>query len=192
MANLLPLSEKKKIRKEYRIRLCIVVAGLFSMLFIVSIVLLSPSFILSSFKYSTAYKQLEMEKKKISDETEGIDPIKTAKKVNKQLAVLGKEGSFMPLSYETVTMIVKHKPDRVKIKSIFYDRGQSDGRISISGISKDRKTLLSFLQSLEGEEIFNKVELPISSFVNGEDIEFSISISIEQKKENILSENNEE
>ena len=68
----------------------------------------------------------------------------------------------------------------MKINSIFYDREQKEGRISLSGISENRETLLSFLQSLEGENMFDSVELPISSFVEGEDIEFTIRIDIKK------------
>ncbi len=189
MLNLLPLSEKKKIQKEYKVRLCIVVSFLFAALVAIAVVLLAPSFILSSFKYSSATKQLAMEKKKISDSIEGIDPIKVAKDVNAELKVLEKKGSLMPFSYDVFTVIVGYKPDGIKIKSMFYDRRQKDGNISIAGVSKDRKTLLSFLKSLEGEEIFTKVELPISSFVEGEDIEFSIRITLDKENKNTVKEN---
>ncbi len=191
MANLLPLSEKKKTRKEYRMRLSVVAMLLFATLFAISIVLLSPSFILSSFKYDSATKQLETEKKKISDAVEGVDPIKVAKEVNVQLEVLGQDGYLMPLSYDVFTIIVGHKPDSVKIKSMFYDRKQKNGSISIGGVSKDRKTLLSFLQFLESEEIFTSVELPISSFVEGEDINFSIRITLNKEDEDVSEENKE-
>jgi len=192
MANLLPITEKKKIYKEYKMRLLVVAALLFAALIAISLVLLSPSFILSSFKYSGSSTQLETEKKKISDSVEGIDPIKVAKEVNAQLVILGEEGFLIPLSYDVFNIIVGYKPDSIKIDSMFYDRETQDGRITISGVSKDRETLLSFLKSLEGEEIFNRVELPISSFVEGEDIEFSIRITIEVEGEEVNTENNEE
>lgn len=191
MANLLPLSEKKKIQREYRLRLSIVAALLLAGLILVANILLAPSFILSSFKYNSATKQLEAEKKKIRDAVEGVDPIKVAKEVNVQLEVLGQDGFLTPLSYDVFTIIVGHKPDSVKIKSMFYDRRQKDGNISIGGVSKDRKTLLSFLQSLESEEIFTSVELPISSFVEGEDIDFSIRITL-NKEDGSVSEGNKE
>ncbi len=191
MSNLLPVVEKKKIHKEYHMRLGVVAVFLFAVLLTISIILLSPSFILSSFKYDSAIKQLETEKKKISDAVEGVDPIKVAKEVNIQLGVLGQEGYLMPLSYDVFTIIVGHKPDSVKIKSMFYDRKHKDGSISIGGVSKDRKTLLSFLQFLESEEMFTSVELPISSFVEGEDINFSIRITLNKEDEGVSEENKE-
>jgi len=192
MANLLPLIEKKLIRKEYRVRLAVVAALLIASLVSISVILLAPTFILSSYKYSSATNQLNTEKKKISDSAEGIDPIKTAKEVNAQLVVLGGEGSLLPLSYDVFTTIVGYKPGSIKIESMFYDRGQISGRISVGGVSKDRETLLSFLQSLEGEEMFDIVELPISSFVEGEDIEFSIQLTIDKGSDNTEKNNTEE
>lgn len=189
MANLLPIEEKNKIKKEYRMRLAVVAMFLLSGLIVVSIVLLAPSYILSSVKYKSATTRLEAEKKKISDSADGLDPIKIAKKVNANLKILGQESSMMPLSYDVFTTVVGHKPESVKIKSIFYDREKDAGRVSVVGVSKDRKTLLLFLQSLESEKMFNSVELPISSFVEGEDIEFTIRITIEVENEDMANTN---
>jgi Tfp pilus assembly protein PilN len=190
MANLLPQLEKKKIKKEYKIRLSITASLFVAGLVAIAGILLLPSFILSSYKYNSAVKQLNVEKKKISDSSDGIDPIKTAKNVNAQLVVLGQKGYLTPLSYDVFTVIVGYKPKGVKINSIFYDRMEEEGTVSVNGVSKDRKTLLSFLQSLEQEEMFSSVELPISSFVEGQDINFSIRITIKRGSTDSSNTNN--
>ncbi|HEC30530.1 MAG TPA: hypothetical protein ENI66_00760 [Candidatus Yonathbacteria bacterium] len=187
MANLLPLSEKKKIQREYKLRLSIVVMMLFAGLVAISGVLLAPSFILSSFKYNSAEKRLVAEKKKISDSSDGVDPIKVAKEVNAQLVVLSKETSGLPLPYSVFTTIIKHKPELLKVDAMFYDIKKEDGSVVVGGVSKDRKTLLAFLQALESDEMFTDVELPISSFVKGQDIKFSIKIILKKaEKESVL------
>lgn len=191
MANLLPILDKKIIRKEYRIRVAVVASLLISVLVFIAGVLLVPSYILSSFKFNSSSSQLEVEKKKISDATEGVDPIRIAKEVNEKLVVLEREGSLLPLSYDVATVVVGHKPSRVKINSIYYDRDMEEGRVNIKGLSKDRETLLVFLQSLEAEEIFTSVELPISSFVEGQDIEFTIRVGIDHQEINNEEINNE-
>lgn len=182
MANLLPSVEKKRIRREYKIRIGVVSTFLFAGAIAIAVVLLAPSYILSSFKQRNAASQLELEKKKISDATDGIDPIKVAKEVNARLAVLGGNAFRIPAPYKVFTTIVGHKPETLEIKAIFFDRENEEGKITVNGVAKDRETLLVFLQSLEREPMFARVELPISSFVEGEDIKFSILIAIDGKR----------
>jgi hypothetical protein len=191
MANLLPLSQKKIIHTEYKTRLSVVSFVFLLFLIFAAIMMLSPAYILSSFKLNNASARLAGEKKRISDSVTGEDPIKVTKEINAKLSLLGQEEFLVPKSYDLFTIVVGHKPDNVKIYSIFYDRDTTNGIVSVSGVAKNRKTLLSFLQSLEKEKKFTSVKLPISSFVEGEDIKFSIKIGIEEEIENEKNNKNE-
>jgi len=181
MANLLPLIEKRRIKREYRVRIGIVSLLLLSVLAIIAIVSLIPLHISSSFELNDIIKQMETEKQEIPHITEKQDPIKITQDVNEKLSVLRKKDSVLPLSSDLITVIVEHKPNDIKINALFYDKGLMDGKVSLNGIAKNRETLLSFLKSLEGEKIFTKVDLPISSFVEEKDIKFSIRITMEVK-----------
>lgn len=182
MINLLPKNEKIGVKNEYRLRVFAVTLFFISGVIFINLVLLAPSFILSSVEYSSASKQLSIEKVKLSNIEGSIDPIKIAKGVNQNLEVLKKEGHSTPLAYDIFTVIIGYKPSNIKINSIIYDREPLVGKITVSGISKDRETLLSFVRALEGEEKFTFVDLPVSSFVDGKDIDFSVSLSIDKKK----------
>ncbi len=187
MVNLLTIFEKKRILKEYRIRLAIVSLLTTSLLLTISIILLVPSYILSSRKHSTVFKQLSLEKKKITTLAEGKDPIKITKDINNKLDILKKANTTLPDPYYVIVTIIKHKPKGIFIKSILYDKNENEEKITISGISENRETLLIFLRSMESESRFFGVELPISSFVKGENINFSMRITIKgnTKKENV-------
>ena len=186
MTNLLPLVEKKNIKQEYRMRVYIVSLLFLSVLIIIAIVSLLPLYISSLSKLNDIRSQMEVEKQKASYAAEEQDPIKITREVNAKLAILGKKDSALPQSSNLITTIVGYKPDNIKINAIFYDRGLAEGKILLNGIAEDRETLLSFLKLLEGEKIFTKVDLPISSFVKEKDIEFSIKITtkVENKKDN--------
>lgn len=183
MANLLPLTEKKNIRREYRARIGIVFLLLLSTLIIIATISLIPLYISSSYKLNDILAQIEDEKQNSFREDDKQDPIKITQDANAKLLVLRKKDSILPLSSELTTIIVGYKPSDVKIDAILYDRGLSDGKITLNGIARNRETLLSFLKSLERESMFKKVNLPISSFVKETDIKFSIRITIELENE---------
>jgi len=181
MANLLPLIEKRRIKREYKVRIGIVSLLLLSVLTIIAIVSLIPLHVSSSSELNDIIRQMETEKKETPNIIEEQNPIKITQDVNAKLAVLRKKDSALLLSSDLIAVIVGHKPNDIKINAMFYDRGLMDGKVSINGVAKDRETLLSFLKSLEVEKIFTKVDLPISSFVEESNIEFSIRITMEVK-----------
>jgi len=181
MANLLPLIEKKKIKREYRVRIGIVSLLFLSVLIIIAFVSLIPLYISSSYKLNDVLKQMESKKQETLYVDEKNNPIKITQDINNKLAVLEKKDSILPPSSDLITIVVGHKPNNVKINAIFYDRGLTDGKVVLNGIARNRETLLSFLKSLEEDKIFTKVDLPISSFVEERDIEFSIRITMEVK-----------
>lgn len=183
MANLLPLTEKKNIRREYKTRIGIVFLLLLSVLIIIAIISLIPLYISSSYKLNDILAQIEAEKQDGFSGDDKQDPIKITQDANAKLLMLRKKDSVLPLSSELATIIVGHKPSDVKINAIFYDRGLSDGKITLNGVARNRETLLSFLKSLERESVFKEVNLPISSFVEEMDIEFSIRITMELENE---------
>ena len=191
MVNLLTVFEKKRILKEYKMRLCVVSLFATASLIVAAIVFLMPSYVLSYIKYNEVSTGLEAEKNRISNTPDGEDPVKITKDINSKLKILKGEPSTLPDPYFITTTIIKHKPDGVFINAIQYDKNKQEGKIAINGVSSNRDTLLVFLRALEKQKDFTKVELPISSFAKGEDIGFSMRITIEdvaakreQKNEN--------
>ncbi|GMQ95169.1 MAG: hypothetical protein BMS9Abin13_281 [Patescibacteria group bacterium] len=184
MSNLLPQYKKGKVRKEYYIRLGIVFSLLLSASILISMVLLVPSYILSSVKYNITYGQLEDEKARMAATPAGENPEEIIANVNSKLAGLKGEKLSPVVSYDLFGVIIGHKPPNLKINAFFYSDDRSRTTISISGVSENRESLLLFMQALEREPLFFSVDLPISYFVKGKDIGFSVKI--------IVSENNDE
>ena len=61
-------------------------------------------------------------------------------------------------------------PDEVEIRSFSYNK--EDSKISLSGFSLDRASLIAFKSGLEQK--FENVKFPPSSWTQGEDIEFNV------------------
>ncbi len=184
MVNLLTVSEKKQILKEYKIRLVIVLLFASAVLIVIATIFLIPPYVMSITKYDNMSSRLEIEKKKISDMSGDEDPIKITKDVNNKLKILNEIKSTLPNPYSITTIIIKNKPTGLLIDAILYDRDKDKEKITINGVAKNRETLLLFLRSMDAESEFTDVKLPISSFVKGENINFSLlaTIDIASKK----------
>ncbi len=134
---------------------------------------------MSATKYDSMSSRLKIEKKKIFDMSGNEDPIKITKDVNSKLKILNEIKSTLPNPYSITTIIIKNKPTGLLIDAILYDRNKDEEKITINGVAKNRETLLLFLRSMESDGEFSDVKLPISSFVKGENINFSLLATID-------------
>ena len=67
---------------------------------------------------------------------------------------------------------------RIKISQIsFKDTGLDVKEVNISGTAPSRERLSLFRRALEGDPLFKKVDLPISNFIKGSNIRFSLSLT---------------
>jgi len=65
----------------------------------------------------------------------------------------------------------------IKITDISYENDSLNGKkISIQGTAPSREVLLSFRQAFENDNTFKQVDLPISNFVKGSNIQFYLSL----------------
>ncbi|KKQ56369.1 MAG: PilM [Candidatus Woesebacteria bacterium GW2011_GWC1_38_13] len=95
------------------------------------------------------------------------------KKVNTLADVALKIDSVTYYPQEILNNIYKYKPEGVAVLSYTIDLEK--GLIKIKGLSAGRVGLLEFKNKLEEGEDFQNVELPISSFEQGENIDFDMS-----------------
>ena len=65
----------------------------------------------------------------------------------------------------------------IKINRIFFENDSLEGRkVNINGVAQDREKLLLFRKALEDDILFKYVDLPISNFVKGSNIEFNLNL----------------
>lgn len=182
MINLIPNKEKKEMIKGFYYRLVILflVVGGFSFL-IVSVAIL-PSYFFSSVRNNIANARLEIQKGEpvpVPDQ----QTLLMIKNLNNKLDLIeNAENDKFTISEKVINAIISKKMSNIKITDISYKNDQTIGsplsgkKISIQGDAPSREVLLLFRQALEDNSIFKSVDLPISNFVKGSNIQFYLSL----------------
>ncbi len=177
MINLIPKEEKNKRTKIFYYRLLVVFLFMFGGAVFIGIVSMLPAYFVSNAKYIVVNKKLELQTNEplplLSTVTNAI-----VKKVNFKLALIEEtsQKQFF-VSQKIITAIISNKTPEIKITDISYDNDKEKGRkVGIEGMAPSREALLAFRLALEGDKNFKQVDLPISNFVKGSNIQFSLSL----------------
>ncbi len=180
MANLLPIAEKERIQKMYTRRLFIV--SLFSLLMLITggVVTLLPAFFASFVKEKEARERLVVVTEIVSaEERKNLE--KDVADINQKINILsGESEKYISTSF-AIKKIIENKNPNISITSFFSDGGQTlkaPRVMTISGISSNRNTLISFVNSLRADDTFSEVNVPVSNFVKNTDIPFSLLLTI--------------
>lgn len=184
MINLIPNEEKTKIKKDFYFRLLIVFFVMLTLIIIISAIAILPAYIISVENKTSISQKLEQQKNEIMPELDQKSLV-AIKELDARILLLEKARKNKYLfSERVINEILSDKVLGIKIKSISYEKDLvSGGRITITGIAESRERLLLFRRTLEDNESFKDVDLPISNFVKGRDIEFGLSlISISNEK----------
>jgi hypothetical protein len=174
MINLIPKEEKKRMKTDFYYRLF----GLFFSVFAFSLVLASlfllPAYFISSAKIPIMEIKLNAEK---NGESSAFyeKSIALVKEINTKLDLIEKE-KLIP-STRVFQGILQEKRADIKITQILYENEASGKRISVTGIAPSREILLLFRLALENSPSFKNVDLPISNFVKGSDIQFNLNLT---------------
>lgn len=176
MLNILPTEEKKKILTEYRLRLAVVCVFAVATLTFSSLILLVPSYLLAALKYNNAaqeFVRIESKTSLIDGQERNIDAqiIDINKKI--KLFLSGDTNKQLSAS-QAVIDILSIKEPSIKIYGFTYEASVNQERVVISGVALNRDSLALFVETLKKDPSFISVELPISSYVKSENIDFSI------------------
>jgi len=178
MINLIPNEEKKRMVRGFYYRVMVVfILGLAFAVFI-TVAATSPAYFLSSVKKNLAIDTLEAG---IKEEVPLLDQSteKLLADLNNKLSIVesARLHDFL-ISEDVFNAIILRKLPDIKISRIAYDVGQNKGeKIMIRGLASSRERLLLFRRALEESSSFREVDLPISNFVRGSNIEFSLSLT---------------
>jgi hypothetical protein len=177
MINLIPKEEKKKMTKDFYFRLSILFFLMVSFSILVATVAIIPAYFLSSVKYNTANIKLETQKNEPLPSI-GEQSLSTIKNINSELGLVenAEKNQFL-ISQKVINSILLNKRIDVKITQILYQNDAVLGKkISILGTAPSREVLLLFRQTLEDNPTFKSVDLPISNFVKGSNIQFYLNL----------------
>jgi hypothetical protein len=177
MINLIPIEEKKEIRKDFYYRFLTTLFIMFSFLIFILLVLISPTYLTSYEKKISNNEKLKNQKNEVIPEIDqkAVESIKT---LDARLALLleARKNKYV-FSQKVISEIIFQKVPGIKIDSFFYQNDPVDNKkVTITGIAQNREQLLLFRQALENDSSFKNVDLPISNFVKGRDIKFNLNL----------------
>jgi hypothetical protein len=176
MTNLLPQSDQMILKKEYKYRKLVVIFLFFVGTVLISVGFLLPSLILSNIKLNIISDAAEKARISNENQTNSNTSNILLKDTKEKLALLSIKDSG-PTFVSVVDLITKNKSANIKIKEISYEKNtDSNSKITISGLSKNRESLTNFLGQMQSVSVFKSVDLPVSNFAKDKDITFSMQI----------------
>ena len=177
MINLIPNQEKKKKVRDFYFRLTTVTVFVLSLVALVALVALLPAYFLSSVKQNLAEAKLGSQNAEpvplLDQKTEML-----IDNLNSRLNLIeNAEKNKYLVSLKIINEIIQKKLLTIKITQVLYETDASGGRkASVRGVAQSREELLLFRRALEDDDAWKKVDLPISNFVKGSNIEFSLTL----------------
>jgi len=177
MINLIPNEEKKKKVKDFYYRLSIIFFEMVAFSLFVASVAILPSYFVSLVKKNFINTMLENQKNEILPPSyQKTRTVLNDFKNQLKLVENNQQESFL-LSDKIIREILLKKIPEIKITEIIYDSTTNLGKvITVKGMATSRERLLLFRQALEMDVNFKKVDLPISNFIKGSNIQFSFNL----------------
>lgn len=175
--NLLPPEFEEKYQKEEE-RVKERLLGEIALFFFVFLFLLSflTLILLVSFEKKTDRQISDILKKQQEKEISDVE--KKVEFLNKEAVKIEKIFKLKTPLLSNLLTIEKLTGQEINLLSLSYD--ETKKIFHLSGLAKDRNSLLSFKESLLQTKIFKKVQIPLSSLERATDINFEIIFSIEK------------
>ncbi len=178
MANLLPQQIKKDLRREYARRFIIVSMVLFSCILFVSIMSLSPTYIVLNAKKSALNDFKDSLKIGEKDNTMSI-----ISEMKEDVDLLKKDTFSRDIPYSIFITLFKIKTENITITRISFS--QKDNMLDVRGVSATRNSLKGFIDSVGEEEMFLPIEnFPYSGFSEPVNLPFNFSIKLASDHDN--------
>lgn len=187
MINLLPLKQKKSLHRLLILReASFFLWGLFFIEIICIIFLVPVYFLLQAKTTSSELEVLNIKNSESFIVDKNMNT--TIDDINAKLAIFPKDFSEVYPTSDIINPLTKHRVVGVSITGISFEKHtvSNDTKktveikkpdLEVRGVAKNRLALLAFQKSLESDPLYSVVTVPISDFVKGKDITFSILIT---------------
>lgn len=177
MINLIPNEEKKKMEKDFYLRLFTIFFVMLSVSIFVASIAILPAYFLFSTEEDLINKKLALQNNEFIS-TPDQDTLVIIEDLKIKLSLVeNAQKNENTFSEKVINEIILKKISGIKITEIsFQNDPQTGKKINVSGRASSREVLLSFRRALEDNIAFSKVDLPISNFVKGSNIKFYLSL----------------
>lgn len=175
MINLIPSEEKKKIRKDFYMRVIIVSFFVLGIAVLLSNVMLIPAVFYASLEKKLAEDHFKNTENNLSVDLNKEDKV-LIESLDSKINLINnfRKDKFL-VSVRVIDNILNIKIDGIKINEINYTNDITKGKsINIRGQASSREKLLTFKNKLSQDANFKKVDLPVSNFVKSSNIEFNL------------------
>jgi type IV pilus assembly protein PilM len=176
--NILPQREKKIIHREYWIRFSTIVFSFVALSSAVASLLLFPSYFLSRLKENLVEEKLAIfnkENPNLADNN--LDNI--TNDINLNLKIINRENPSYQISDKILGNILSSRTDGITFSQILFNKKSGESSVlEVYGVADTRDHLRNFKIALDNNSNFSEVDLPISDFLEKEDLDFTISITI--------------
>jgi Tfp pilus assembly protein PilN len=174
MINLIPPVARKNLVREYWARVITVWMFLAGTASLIILLLLLPTYVLIGVQIS-ALKQIVASS---SEKSSSYDLSAAALlEANRQAQLLVGTPELTPFSAYS-SQLESLASGGVVLKEERFSRKGDGGTIQISGVASTRQSLADFRDSIEADDNFTNVDLPISSLIKDRDLLFSMQITI--------------
>lgn len=181
MINLTPNQEKKKLIKDFYMRLIIVFFFSLGIAILFSTLALVPAYILARQNINIEKKNManikQIQNSKIDEKT-----LSNIGKLNSRLTIIEKsKNKDFTISEKIVNDIILKKNSNIKIDKFNFEENIESGKtLKIEGLANTREKLLAYRKSFENDPRFSKVDLPITSFIKSTDIKFNLTLILKK------------
>lgn len=176
---LLPENEIKALKREYHIRVFIVLIFYISFVVLIGIVFLLPSYMLSSIHEKDSLSKLESIQK--DKKARGIDiTLNNLRQSNDILSKLIAEDNQVNFS-DSIKKFVEYRPPQIKFNSLQLSNVPGDKslvEIIVQGKSTTRESLLDFKKSLSTNTEILNVEFPLPDLTKSKDVSFAVKFKM--------------
>lgn len=175
MFKLLTEEERYKVRREYIMRRAIVMLSAFILVLIVGVIGLLPSYVLSNARQNEVLERNRIiSSSKQHEDNSDLEAWLVG--INNELQILSpKLDTDRPSDF--IDKILDERTSGVRITEFSWIKTKGGVTLSVSGVGRDRQTLIAFENSINSSGQFSNVVLPISNLAKDRDIDFQIKFS---------------
>ncbi len=177
MFNVLPEIFRKEIKSEYYLRYSVVILIAIIFLQISFLVFIFPSWLNSFYRQKEILAEAKWQKSKIvSKNADSI--LQTINSTNQNLNVILNNFNYSAV-LPIVKEIISNKTSAITLTEFTYNNFAATpiAPMTISGVSRTREDLISFVDKLENLGDFSGVVSPISNLTKDNNINFVISLN---------------
>lgn len=176
MFKLLTEEERQKVAREYIVRRTVVILGILSIVLIVAVVGLMPSFTLSNARQNEVAERM-----KIADnftlEGDEVNLQNWLVSINNKLEILSPSLDTDRPS-EFIDKVLGQNRAGIVIDGFSWRKDGDSIDLSVSGVASSRQALVAFEDSLSSSDYFSEVSLPISNLAQDRNINFQVRFAL--------------